>query len=288
MFNIFTRSFLGSQRGLRQASAESSVSPVETSEINTPVATGSARPLDRYMQNGQPNFLPIYDVTRYAELLPEFNSSLFSHASEGVERAFMLRYTQKLISLVHSAKTSDEQLMNNPFECRFAVPKSDIAGALSAILLKCSLDGATLGNPRVPSFHSDAAFVLKMTQRCCFSLATVLAGLDYFVRLIDKGLVRLHHTSWRSLWVCCMLLAEKMWEDNFVHPAHIMGQYSASAHTKREYLQLQMGILKVLNWDMNITLKRFTDLVADIMAYSVSPEVFGAVPGHPDKLFVPR
>lgn len=69
-----------------------------------------------------------------------------------------------------------------------------------------------------------------------------------------------------------MLLAEKMWEDNFVHPVgvlivtmsmstpmckvHIMGQYSSNAHTRSEYLRLQMGILKVLNWDMNITLKR--------------------------------
>ncbi|EER11671.1 hypothetical protein Pmar_PMAR002274 [Perkinsus marinus ATCC 50983] len=271
MFNLFCRSYHGIQRGLRRATTDSSGSPTESSEINTPVAAAAARPPDRFVQNGQPNFLPIYDVTRYAELLPEFNSSLFSDASEGVERAFMLRYTQKLVSLVHSAKTSDEQLANNPFECRFAVTKAEVAG-----------------NPRVPPFHSDAAFVLKMTQRCCFSVATVVAGLDYFIRLIDKGLVHLHHTSWRSLWVCCMLLAEKMWEDNFVHPVHIMGQYSSNAHTRSEYLRLQMGILKVLNWDMNITLKRFTDLVANIMAHPVSPEVLSAVPRHPGKLFILR
>lgn len=177
--------------------------------------------------------------------------------------------------------------MSNPFECRFAVPKSDIAGALSAILLKCSLDGATLGNPRVPSLHSDAAFVLKMTQRCCFSVATVLAGLDYFVRLIDKGLVIVvvfemykpdafpaGPLASHILEVVVGVLHAAGGEDvggqlctsgedlasvvsaKSSCQAHIMGQYSASAHTKREYLQLQMGILKVLNWDMNITLKR--------------------------------
>ncbi|KAF4676191.1 hypothetical protein FOL47_006582 [Perkinsus chesapeaki] len=271
MFNLICRSYQNFPRGIGQRSRDSSAGNTDTTEINTPVTTGSSRPFERYFRQSEPNFLPIYDASRYAELLPEYNSSLFSEASESAERAFMLRYTQKLISLVHSAKTTDEELANNPFESRFAVAKAD-----------------GVGNPRLTSFHSDAAFVLKMTQRCCFSVATVLGGLDYFLRLIDKGLVTLHHTTWRSLWVCSMLLAEKMWEDNFVHPVHIMGQYSSSAHSKREYLQLQMGILKVLNWDMNISLKRFTDLVADIMAHPVSPQVIGAVPGHPDKLFVLR
>ncbi len=123
----------------------------------------------------------------------------------------------------------------------------------------------------------------EMTLRCCFSLITVTGALDYFQRLQSLGLVRFHTTSWKTLWVCCCLMSEKVWEDNYVHPSHIVTQFGylakgGSRVPRREYLSLQMMLLNAIGWETITNLSRYRELIISVMSTAVPVSVQRLLP----------
>jgi len=213
---------------------------------------------------------PILDPKAYASLVPE---GLFYKTEAGQEYQFMLRYITRVLSLIDHSDEALKAASSSPIESRFVQSNQEVQSLSSRL-------------------HSDARFVAEMTMRCCFSLTTVLSALDYMARLQATGAVRLHATSWKTVFVVCCLLGEKMWEDNYVHPSHIISQYGYLAKggsniPKREYLQLQLSLVNLINWDVNTPLSRYRELVSNIMGVSVPSGIYRTLPaGYAG--FVPR
>merc|ERR1719359_475686 len=99
-------------------------------------------------------------------------------------------------------------------------------------------------------------WMLLMTQRCCLSLTSFVAGILYLERLRTQGLIQLYESTWRSLWVTMMIVSEKWWEDNYVHPGHITKMFNSS-HTQKEFLENQLELFKALNYHLNLDIEEF-------------------------------
>ena len=74
-----------------------------------------------------------------------------------------------------------------------------------------------------------------------------------------------------------MLISEKMWEDNFVHPQHIVSMFNCQIVSKKEFLLLQLFTLNRLQYDVNVSEMRFGKLLKDIMKRGV-PSIVVEVP----------
>lgn len=176
----------------------------------------------------------------------------------------MLRYITRLLSLLDHSEDGLVAAMKNPIECHFVQRNQDIQAASART-------------------QADARFIAELTMRCCFSITTVLSALEYMIRLQAKGVVRLHSTSWKSVFVVCCLLGEKMWEDNYVHPSHIISQYGYLAKggsniPKRDYLSLQLLLVGAISWGVNISVERYRELIAAIMGISVPYAIHRVLP----------
>ncbi len=213
---------------------------------------------------------PILNHTAFETLIPD---GIFYTTDTGQEYQFMIRFITRLLSLIDHSEGALALASQSPVESKFIQP-----------------------NQAIPSpsirMQTDAKFLAEFTMRCCFSLTTIIGAADYMLRLHANGVVRLHSTSWKSVFVVCCLLGEKVWEDNYVHPVHIINQYGylakgGSTIPKKDYLRLQIILANALNWDTNTTPARYRDLVINIMGVSVPYGIFRQLPyGYAG--FVPR
>ena len=198
---------------------------------------------------------------------------LFYKTDPAQEYQFMLRYITRLLSLIDHSDEALKVASKNPIESHFLQPNQEVTSQSARI-------------------QADARFIAEMTMRCCFSITTIIGALDYLLRLHAMGAVRLHSTSWKTVFVVCCLMGEKVWEDNYVHPSHIISQYGYLAKggsniPKRDYLGLQLMLVGALNWDTNTPLTRYTELVTNVMGVSVPFAVYRNLPmGYAG--FVPR
>jgi hypothetical protein len=218
----------------------------------------------------QPALPPILDQRLFDSLIPE---GLFYRTEASQEYQFMLRYITRVLSVIDHSQSALIAATRSPIESKFVQPNHDLA----------------LPNARL---QADARFIAELTMRCCFSLTTVIGALDYMLKLHASGLVRLHTTSWKTIFVVCCLLSEKVWEDNYVHPSHIINQFGYLAKggsniPKKEYMGLQILLARALNWDTNTTPSRYRELIVGIMGTSVPPAIYRQIPnGY--AAFVPR
>ena len=139
----------------------------------------------------------------------------------------------------------------------------------------------------------DIVFLARLTQKCCFSLTTIVGALDILLRLYEKPSICFHASTWRSLLVTCLILSEKMWEDNFVHPMHIIGQYNTYcpgqfSHSKRDFLYMQLAIVEALEWRTNMNLTRYHSLVAAVMATEVPVCIYRVLSSQSQASLIPR
>jgi hypothetical protein len=204
---------------------------------------------------------PILDERRFASLIPD---GLFYKTEPSQEYQFMLRYITRLLSLVDHSEEGLVIASNSAIETYFVQRNQEVQAPAARV-------------------QADARFIAELTMRCCFSVTTVLTALDYMIRLQAKGAVRLHSTSWKTVFVVCCLLGEKMWEDNYVHPSHIISQYGYLAKggsniPKRDYLSLQLLLVGSLNWGVNIPVDRYRELVTSIMGVSVPYHIHRVLP----------
>jgi hypothetical protein len=207
---------------------------------------------------------PILDEKSFSSLVPE---GLFYKTESGHEYQFMLRYITRLLSLIDHSEEGLVAAVNNPIECHFVQRNQEVQSSSART-------------------QADARFIAELTMRCCFSITTVLSALEYMIRLQAKGVVRLHSLSWKTVFVVCCLLGEKMWEDNYVHPSHIISQYGYLAKggsniPKRDYMSLQLLLVGAVSWGVNIPVERYRELITAIMGVSVPYAIHRVLPvGH--------
>jgi hypothetical protein len=212
----------------------------------------------------------IVDSRSYESLVPD---GLFYRTESSHEYQFMLRYVTRLLSVIDHSESALIAATRSPIESKFIQPNQDVP----------------LPNARL---QSDIRFLAELTMRCCFSLTTVVGALDYLLRLHSSGIVRLHSTSWKTVFVVCCLIGEKVWEDNYVHPSHIINQFGYLAKggsniPKKDYLGLQISLARALNWDTNTPSSRYRELISSTMSLSVPFAIYRHLPnGYAG--FVPR
>lgn len=213
---------------------------------------------------------PIVDSRSYESLIPD---GLFYRTESSHEYQFMLRYVTRLLSVIDHSESALIAATRSPIESKFIQPNQDVP----------------LPNARL---QADIRFIAELTMRCCFSLTTVVGALDYLLRLHSSGIVRLHSTSWKTVFVVCCLIGEKVWEDNYVHPSHIINQFGYLAKggsniPKKDYLGLQISLARALNWDTNTPSSRYRELLSTTMSLPVPFMIYRHLPnGYAG--FVPR
>lgn len=131
--------------------------------------------------------------------------------------------------------------------------------------------GEDLGRPQFsvrpipPSQPAD--WLLKCTQRCCFSLTSVVCSLIYLDKLIKLRKVMFSSSAWDVIWVCLMILSEKTWEDNYIHPGHVVYTcisdrvFQNDKRAYKEMQRMQFWLLEALDWRMHIAEGTFYDWV---------------------------
>jgi hypothetical protein len=209
----------------------------------------------------QASLPPVLDERSFSSLVPD---GLFYKTEPSQEYQFMLRYITRLLSLVDHSEDCLAASLKHPIECHFIQRNQEVQSSSAR-------------------FQADARFVAELTMRCCFSVTTVLTALEYMIRLQSKGVVRLHSTSWKTVFVVCCLLGEKMWEDNYVHPSHIISQYGYLAKggnniPKRDFLALQLLLVGAISWSVNVPVDRYRELITSIMGVSVPHAIHKTLP----------
>lgn len=173
---------------------------------------------------------------RHENKLVEYFSprSRFYETNHPAEQYFLLRYISVVLSMIDRSENGAQSRHDSSLEKMFCLANHDVGFPSTKL---------PSGDPRSPGIHSldeserqavaaarmysDARFLAEFVQKCCFSLTTIMGAFYYISRLRESGHIRFHEASWRSLFIVACLLSEKMWEDNFVHPHHIMNQFAA-------------------------------------------------------------
>lgn len=143
---------------------------------------------------------------------------------------------------------------------------------------------AQRGHPSYGDIWRHAEWLLKMTQRCCFSLTSFLGALIYIERLRRQRKLVLYESTWRSTWVAMCVLSEKRWEDNYVHPGHIHATYG-SKHTSEDQLMMQLKLFKALDFHMAIGYDEFTSWL-NRLRDEKDQQISAAC--HFQRVFIPR
>jgi len=141
------------------------------------------------------------------------------------------------------------------------------------------------GHPSYREVRKHAEWMLKMTQRCCFSVTSFLGALIYIERLRRQHKLSLYESTWRSTWVAMSVISEKRWEDNYIHPGHVHNMYG-SKHTTLEQQQIQLKLFKALDFNLGIELDEFSGWINKLRADDKDQHVLAACKFQ--RVFIPR
>ncbi|CAD7924566.1 unnamed protein product, partial [Amoebophrya sp. A25] len=123
--------------------------------------------------------------------------------------------------------------------------------------------------PQEPSVQNIERWLLEMTQRCCFSLTSIVGAVVYVSRLLREGKIEFRECSWPTIWCWIMIISEKYWEDNYIHPGHVIQMFGMQTHQKegkRTALQMQLWLLDALGWDLNVSDEEYDQAIFELRA----------------------
>lgn len=116
----------------------------------------------------------------------------------------------------------------------------------------------------------ETTWILFMTQRCCLSPTSFVGAIIYMQRIFKYSMAEelfIAH-GWRNIFTALVIISEKFWEDNYVHPMHILNMFRAKSKNYKlvyeknaDMLKLQMTILDALQYDVNVGPVEFSDWV---------------------------
>jgi len=141
------------------------------------------------------------------------------------------------------------------------------------------------GHPGCREVRKHAEWLLRMTQRCCFSVTSFLGALIYIERLRRQRKLALYESTWRSTWVAMSVISEKRWEDNYIHPGHIHNTYG-SKHTTLEQQKMQLKLFKALDFNLAIGLDEFSGWITKLRADEKDQTIVNTC--HFQRVFIAR
>ena len=107
---------------------------------------------------------------------------------------------------------------------------------------------------QVPEDPEACRFLLKFARECCLTRTSLINAYIYLFKTRNTI-----HYNWRLVFVNCVLLAERMWEDNYIHPAFIRQRYTTQACASK-FTSIQLELLNLLEWRMNISETEFQQI----------------------------
>jgi len=122
----------------------------------------------------------------------------------------------------------------------------------------------------------EARWMLWFTRKCCFSFTSLVSTMIYLETLIKSEHIVFHPCSWRTLWVNMMIVAEKFWEDSYIHPSHIIRSYTGSP-SPRDSVEIQFYLLQGLRWSLNLDRWDFAAVMERLATTASDPAVTAAI-----------
>jgi len=142
------------------------------------------------------------------------------------------------------------------------------------------------GHPSYRDTRKHAEWLLKMTQRCCFSKTSFLCTLIYVERLrCSKHRLALYESTWRSTWVAMSVISEERWEDNYIHPGHIHNTYG-STHKTVEQQKMQLKLFEALDFNLHVDLDEYREWQNELR--DMEKDYIIEAVCTPQRIFIPR
>jgi hypothetical protein len=98
---------------------------------------------------------------------------------------------------------------------------------------------------QVPEDPEATRFIQRFARECCLTRTSLINAYIYFTKTRNTLLY-----TWRMLFVNCLLISERMWMDNYIHPAFIRQRYTLQPCANK-FTSIQLEILTALDWKIN-------------------------------------
>lgn len=125
-------------------------------------------------------------------------------------------------------------------------------------------------------WQQDFTFIRRLATDCCLTRTSLMMGLHYFTAVSETSLISQSRHTWRMILVNCLILAEKMWEDNYIHPHYMRLRFcyhcgSRAIPSAGKFLDLQLELLKALEWKTNISDSEYHQLHESVCKVQTDP-----------------
>jgi len=116
------------------------------------------------------------------------------------------------------------------------------------------IQGGHFWGAQVRNTGQDVMWMMQFVQRCCFTPSSLAVGACYLMRLVSSGAVEFTSRTWHSVFLTCMVLAEKYLEDHYVHPLHVRSVFGAMGgrRSPSECTQLELLFLRLLGTRLKV------------------------------------
>jgi hypothetical protein len=125
-------------------------------------------------------------------------------------------------------------------------------------------------------FQQDFHFIRRLATDCCLTRTSLMMGLHYFMSVAQTCIISTTKHNWRMILVNCFILAEKMWEDNYIHPHYMRLRFcyhcgSRIVPSASKFLELQLDLIKALEWRTNINESDYAALHGAVSNIQIDP-----------------
>jgi len=133
-------------------------------------------------------------------------------------------------------------------------------------------------HPSDCQFQQDFVFIRKLATDCCLTRTSLMMGLNYFLTACRTTITTTSKNSWRMILANCLILAEKMWEDNYIHPHYMRLRFcyhcgSRAVPSSSKFLEFQLELLQLIDWRTNITEQDYCSLHNAVNSTQADPEI---------------
>jgi len=110
---------------------------------------------------------------------------------------------------------------------------------------------------KIPSLEEITTFFIDIFQKSQMEVDGIIVSLIYAERVIKEsgGCIRPTELNWRSILLCCMMLASKVWDD--LSMINVDFSNISETFSLRRINQLELEILKCLDFNVSVSASEY-------------------------------
>lgn len=124
-----------------------------------------------------------------------------------------------------------------------------------------------------PTVENIAEFMLALYECACFSPECCIMSLIYINRLINQTGLRLYPTNWRPLFLCSIMVAQKVLDD--MHLSNADFSYIYPFFVTEEINKLEQKFLELIQYHVTVKASLYTKYYFELRALFKSEAEFG-------------